>query len=192
MRTLALGAGLVAATASVTARVVSQEHARRTGVYSMPSKSHDVLEQFVGKWTFEVTTWSGSTAQPATSEVSGDYRWIFGGRFLVGHFEGYVNGRDFDALDILGYDNFRENFQSFWIDNSTTAFTLASGHYDAGRKELSVEGTQDDVASNRRDRKFKLVYRFPSPGEMVMEVHREPPEGGGMYRSAQAMGTKVQ
>ncbi len=43
-------------------------------------------------------------------------------------------GQPFEAIQIMGYDNMLKKFQTFWIDNTSTAFFLLYGTYDAAKK----------------------------------------------------------
>ena len=109
--------------------------------------------------------------------LEADYRWALGGRFLVGGFDGYIDGGLFQAREILGYDSFRGEYRSVWVDNNTTAFTMSTGEYDARNKTLTFKGVQDDVEKNVRDQPFTFVYRFVDDDHFQIEVSRPGPNG---------------
>ncbi len=189
------GASLGAITATIAALAVSPGQSAGDGdrpSFSEPSEHHDVLERLAGRWSHEVKTWAAPDAQPEVTAATADYRWVYGGRFLIGRYEGYVRGALFNATDVLGYDNFRRQFNSFWIDNTTTAFTLATGQYSADKGELVFEGVQDDAERNLRDRKFRIVYRFVDADRMEIEVYRPRGDGGALQRTALVIGTRIE
>ncbi len=181
-RTLLCTAALVAVTAAITSAVTTQESDKDD--YAKPTAHHDVLDNLWGKWHYAVTIESDD-GEPQTITMDADYRWTFGGRFLLGSFDGYVNGDLFQAREILGYDSFRGEYRSIWVDNNTTAFTLATGQYDARKRTLTFKGVEDDVEKNLRDQPFTLVYRFVDDNHFRIEVRRPGP-GGKMV-----MGTSV-
>ncbi len=192
-RTLLFGLTLVAGTAAITTVVVSQEKARDDdpwSKYSVPGKEHDVLNRLAGKWEFQVTARLTPGAEPLEARITADYRWLFGGRFLLGELEGYVAGELFRAKELLGFDRFRQEYNSLWVDNKTTAVQLATGHYDQRKGELVLEGVQDDVDQNVRDQKFKIVYRFVEDDKLVMEIFREQADGT-MHRRVEVAGKRI-
>ena len=173
-RTLLCAAALVAATAAVTSAVTAQkaledDHAR-------PTPQHDVLDNLWGKWHYAVTIESGDGETEALT-LDADYRWALGGRFLIGRYDGHVNGALFQAREILGYDSFRGEYRSVWVDNNTTAFTLSTGEYDARKRTLTFKGVQDDVEKNLRDQPFTFVYRFVDDDHFQIQVRRPGPGG---------------
>jgi len=188
------GLSLVGATAVVTSQVVSQDAAPEAmpwQQYAVPSKQHDILDRLAGEWSHRVTVWESPGAEPEVFDMTADYRWILGGRFLVGSYSGYVAGEYFETRDMLGYDNFRQQFNSVWIDNKTTAFTHASGHYDRSQDALILEGTQDDVDRKVRDEPFRFIYRFGGDDRLVIEVFIPGPQGQ-MFRRLKVEATRTE
>jgi len=177
-RTLLCATALVAFTAAVTSAVATG--AGDTGDYSKPTLHHDILDNLWGKWQYVVTIESADGATEALV-LEADYRWALGGRFLVGGLDGYVDGGLFQAREILGYDSFRGEYRSVWVDNNTTAFTLSTGEYDARTKTLTFKGVQDNVEKNLRDEPFRFVYRFIDNDHFRVEVWR-PNAAGKMVK----------
>ncbi len=173
-RTLLCVAALVAATAAITSVVTAQSS--DSPDHSKPSAQHDILDNLWGKWHYNVVIETGDGEAEKLS-LDADYRWALGGRFLVGSYDGYIDGSRFRAREILGYDSFRGEFRSVWVDNNTTAFTLATGEYDARKKTLTFKGVQDDVEKNLRDQPFTFVYRFVDDDHFQIEVSRPGPNG---------------
>ncbi len=173
-QTLMFAAALVVACAAITNLVAAQES--DDSQHSEPTPHHDILDNLWGKWQYAVTIESGDGETEALT-LDADYRWALGGRFLVGRYDGYVDGGLFQAREILGYDSFRGEYRSVWVDNNTTAFTLATGEYDARTRTLTFKGVQDNVEKNRRDEPFRFVYRFIDDDHFRIEVWRPNPAG---------------
>ena len=185
-RTLLCAAALVAVTAAVTSAIAIQEGDK--GDYSKPTVHHDILDNLWGKWSYAVTIASDDGETEALI-LDADYRWALGGRFLVGRYDGYVDGDLFQAREILGYDSFRGEYRSVWVDNNTTAFTLATGKYVARSRTLTFNGVQDDVEKNLRDVPFRFVYRFVDDDHFQIEIWR-PDSGGKMVMRTSVNATR--
>ena len=173
-RQILCGVALVGVTAAITSAVTYQGEADIAEEFSVRTKHHDVLDQLWGKWNYAITK-VGDEAEPL--DLAAEYRWIFGGRFLIGNYEGYIDGAFFEAKEVLGYDAFRGEYQALWIDNATTAFTMSTGHYDARTRQLTIAGTQDDVETGKRDQSFKFVYQFQAGDRFTMTIYREDATG---------------
>ncbi len=183
-RTLLCAAALIGITA-VTCAVTTQ--AGDNDGYSEPTAHHDILDNLWGKWQYAVTMGSGDRSEPLMLDA--DYRWALGGRFLVGRYDGYVDGGLFQAREILGYDSFRGEYRSVWVDNNTTAFTLSTGAYDARTRTLTFDGVQDNVEKNIRDEPFRFVYRFIDEDHFRIEVWR-PNEAGKLVKGTTVNATR--
>ncbi len=192
LRLIVGGVVLVAVTATVTSRVVSQNQAarpERAVRSSEPSEHHAVLEKLAGRWHHVVTVRDSPRTEPGTVELNADYRWMYGGRFLIGRHDGYMNGEPFQATEVLGYDNYRGRYNSFWIDNKTTAFTMANGRYDAARGTLIFEGVQDFPQRDLKDQKFTMVYAFTGDDQVTIQINRPGPDGA-MFTAVEVKGTR--
>ncbi len=185
-QTLMFAAALVVACAAITNLVAAQ---RSDGSqHSEPTPHHDILDNLWGEWQYAVTIESDDGETKALM-LDADYRWALGGRFLVGRYDGYVDGGLFQAREILGYDSFRGEYRSVWVDNNTTAFTLATGEYDARTRTLTFKGVQDNVEKNRRDEPFRFVYRFIDDDHFRIEVWR-PDSAGKMVKGTTVNATR--
>ena len=94
----------------------------------------------------------------------------------MGELNCYALGVEKHAIHILGYDNYRGEYQDVWLDNSTTAFQISTGDYDKENNLITWEGTSDNVVDDLKDQRFRLITRFVSPDEMVFEMYRENAE----------------
>ena len=183
-RTMLCAAALVAVTAAVSSAVTQEGD---NGRHSEPTVHHDILDNLWGKWQYAVTIDGNAANEPLILDA--DYRWALGGRFLVGRYDGYVDGSLFQAREILGYDSFRGEYRSVWVDNNTTAFTLSTGAYDARTKTLTFKGVQDNVEKNIRDEPFRFVYRFIDNDHFRVEIWR-PNAAGKMVQGTTVNATR--
>lgn len=194
INTTLAAAVLVAATAAITTRVVSQSSsapAETLKRYGMPVQQHEILDQLAGRWEQQVQVWAAPDARPEDSRLNANYRWILGGRFLIGELEGYIAGDMFSAREMLGYDAYRGEFTQVWIDNRTTAFTVARGQYRENDKSIVLDGTEDDVQRNLRDQPFRISYRFAGDNEVIIKLER-PDATGKLFRRAEVRAMRAE
>ena len=106
-----------------------------------PNANHKVLEPLVGKWNTETKFWMGPNTAPESSHGKAENRWVYGGRFVEGHYKGKWNGQPFEGTGVWGYDNVAKQYQSSWHDSMSTQLMLSSGNYDPSKNALSLSGT---------------------------------------------------
>lgn len=93
-----------------------------------PGDAHKVLEQFVGSWETESSTWmEGPDKAPSVSKGTAEVKWVLGGRFLQQEMTGEMMGMPMSGIGFSGYDNFKKKYNSFWIDNTATAIYTSEG-----------------------------------------------------------------
>jgi len=153
-----------AAAAALTTAVLSQS-AGPSADFASPGPEHKVLERLAGEWVFAVDLGPRQGREAESLELDVDYRWALGGRFLIGSYEGWINGERFTAREVLGYDRYRDRFESLWVDNTSTGFTTSTGTWDERNRTLTWEGVQDDPAADLKDQPFKITYRFDKSSE---------------------------
>jgi len=199
--TLLVCAGaLVVSTAAITAQVTSQnetgkqmqQHQQEMPEwmkYGQPGKHHERLDPFIGTWDQTVKMWMSPGGEAQTSESTATYEWIMGGRFVKGTYSGSFNGQPFKGMDLLGYDNFRQQYISLWIDNMSSAFMTATGSMNADHTKLTMTGTHDNVMTGQRNQKFKTVTRIESNDRIVYESYGPGPDGT-MYKTLEVVSTR--
>jgi hypothetical protein len=145
--------------------------------YAQPGEHHKFLEPFVGSWDFQTKWWMEPGAEPQESRGTSECEWIMGGRFLMTNVFGEMSGESFHGISILGYDNFRQEYVLFWIDEMTTAFMLSTGKSDESGKVFTFEGTYDDLMTGEKDKKSKAIFRILSEDQNVYETYEAAPDG---------------
>jgi hypothetical protein len=90
-------------------------------------------------------------------------------------FSGTMMGQPFEGIQIVGYDNMPGKYLTFWIDNSSTAFFLLSGTYDAAKKTWTDSGRWADPLGGTTP--VRSITRVVSPDEYVYEMYMGMPDG---------------
>ncbi|HEX7878706.1 MAG TPA: DUF1579 domain-containing protein [Candidatus Eisenbacteria bacterium] len=124
-----------------------------------PSEGHAVFDKYVGKWNADVKSWMDPAAPPMESKGSAEFSKMFGGRYMVQSFHGSMMGMPFEGHGMTGYDNFRKEYQSTWMDDMSTAMMVMRGNRKSdGTFELA--GTMDDPMTGQKDMKMRTVEKW--------------------------------
>src|SRR5260370_4450874 len=75
-----------------------------------PGGEHQKLQPFVGDWTFTLKVWTDPSQSPAEVKGTVERKWIMGGRFVQESVQGECNGKTFEGMGLLGYDNAQKKF----------------------------------------------------------------------------------
>ncbi len=133
-----------------------------------PGAEHQKLQPFVGDWTFTLKVWTAPSQPPAEVKGTVERKWIMGGRFIQESVQGACNGKRFEGMGLLGYDNAQKKFTAVRVcglcgtishglascDGSGTKFVCAkeeccplTGQKIQGRDEIVVE-SNDRIVTN--------------------------------------------
>lgn len=140
------------------------------------NENHAYLESFVGEWNVTSKGWMQPGAPPETSENYSKAEMILGGRFIKMEFKGTMFGQPFEGLQIVGYDNMKKKYITFWIDSSSTAFFLTEGVRDASDKTITENGVWPDPMTGGT-MKVRGVTKVVGPDEFTYEMYMVGPDG---------------
>src|SRR5947207_857577 len=125
---LAMSAGaLVARSAGKAADAAKAEAAKAMEMMTkagQPGPQDDMLKKCEGSWKATVKSWY-APGDPAISEGTAEMKMIMGGRYLEQRFTGSMMNQPFEGYGLVGYDNLKKAYTSFWVDNSSTAMMLS-------------------------------------------------------------------
>lgn len=135
-----------------------------------PSDAHEYLEQFIGDWTYEMST---SMSQPGAPKDSGTatYRWLHEGRWLIREGKGSMMGMPIESTTIIGYDNYKKRYVTVDVNSMTTAMLTSEGDLDRTKKHMLTFGTLDEPITLEHDKRAKYVMRVHSPKKHSLEIH---------------------
>ena len=145
--------------------------------YSNPGEHHQPFAEMAGNWTHAVTMWMAPGAPPMESTATSESEVEMGGRWLEEEFTGTMWGQPFNGENLLGYDNFREEYVSIWRDNLSTAAMITRGTYDPATKTLTMTGNVDDFMSGARDVPVRQVVTHTDATHSTMEMYMPGPDG---------------
>lgn len=129
-----------------------------------PGAPHAEFKDYAGSWTgTQIHHKPGEEDQSTTSSAEAEV--TMNGRFLRTRIQGDMGGHDFRGVSILGYDNFKKEYQSFWLDSLSSGMMMSTGQRsDDGT--ISVSGTWDGPMGKMP---MRHTYRMPDKDTMVVE-----------------------
>lgn len=158
--------------------------------YSTPSEHHKDFEKYVGTWSATMKMWMAPSAPPVEAPGSAEYTLLLGGRWLMQNFKGTMMGMPFEGLGLSGYDNFREEYVSTWMDNVSTAGIKITGKRNPETGELTMTGPMDEPMTGERDKTFKAVEKWLGPDSFVFAAYDNIP-GTGEVKVMEIIYTRV-
>lgn len=143
---------------------------------AMPNENHKYFEQFVGMWEVGFKMWTQPGLEPIGTTGTAEGKIILGGRYLQLDFEGSVMGQPFKGIQITGYDNYLNEYRTFWIDNMGTSFYETSGTLDESGKILTQTGVWPWMAPGEKQ-KVKQVTNPVTKDKFIFEMYMVGPDG---------------
>lgn len=135
-----------------------------------PSAAHKVLDPLVGEWNVATKFWTAADQPPIENKGTVTTKWILGGRFLQEDFSGEMMGKPMKGMGLTGYDNVKKKYNSFWVDESSTAMYTTEGDASADGKVITFMGKMDDVMTGEKNKAFKFVVRIVSADKHIFEM----------------------
>ena len=153
-----------------------EEMMKKVEAAGKPGAEHKALEPMVGDWNAEVKLWMAPDAPPNVTKGSAKSKWILGGRFVQQEFKGEFMGKPFQGIGLTGYDNMKKKYNSFWVDDVSTAMFTSEGGGESGGKAITLEGKYDCAMTGEKDKASKQIVRIVSRDKHVFEMY-DPSQG---------------
>jgi hypothetical protein len=156
--------------------------------YATPGPQHEKLKRMTGTWDAAVKFWfePGSEAQEVAGKA--EMKMILADHYLQQEFSGQMMGQPFTGIGLLGYDNARKKYQSFWIDSMSTGFYSGEGTADKDGN-LTFQSSSTDPMT-KKVVKGRDVWTFDGDGRFVFESYGPAPRTGKMFKTLEITYTK--
>jgi hypothetical protein len=145
--------------------------------YTTPGEGHRAFDPFVGTWDVTMKWWMAPGTPPQESTGTAQFRWTLDGHYLQQDFQGMFMGKPFQGMEIGGYDNFRQQYESVWVDSQMTSIMMSTGSYDATAKSFTYAGRCDDLMTGRKDVGHRMVSRWIDNDHVAFDMYMEGPDG---------------
>ena len=143
--------------------------------YSTPGPEHKKLEELVGTWDTSAKMWMDPSAAPQESKGVAENKMVLGGRFLEQNFEGTMMEQPFTGKGYTGYDLYKKQYVSTWMDSMGTMIMSATGNTDSSGK-LTMTGSMDDPMTGKK-MDFKETMTMVDKDHQLFEMWMPGPDG---------------
>jgi hypothetical protein len=157
------------------------EIAKSVQNYQTPGDAHKVLAGMAGKWRYEAKSWNAEGAKPAEAKGTTTLKMILNGRFL--QHEMKLKKEKFEGIALYGYNKMKEEFESLWIDNMSTGFTLGRGKNEGGGKVIKQSGETSNPFVMDKDQEFRNEWKIIDKDNMIFSMFSTGNvEGGSEFK----------
>jgi hypothetical protein len=125
--------------------------------YATPGENHKLLDPLVGSWDCAVKYWMDPNSPAQESKGTCESKWILGGRYIQDELSGDMGGTPYHGMGITGYDNLKQEYIMFWIDDMGTSFMVITGKSDPTGKVFTMSGSEPDPMDLLKVKPFKSV-----------------------------------
>ncbi len=101
-----------------------------------PGEHHQVLEALIGDFTANVKIWMTPDGEPMEFTGTLKREWVLDGHFVKETVKADSPMGPFEAIGFVGYNNIDGQYESIWLENSSTAIMSGSGTYHPDKKIL--------------------------------------------------------
>lgn len=143
--------------------------------YSTPGPEHKKLEAMVGTWDTAAKMWMDPSAAPQESKGVAENKMVLGGRYLEQNFEGTMMDQPFTGKGYTGYDLYKKQYVSTWMDSMGTMIMSATGNTDPSGK-LTMTGSMDDYMTGKK-MDFKETMTMVDNDHQTFEMWMTGPDG---------------
>ena len=137
----------------------------------MPGEQHQKLAEMAGTWKTQQKMWMNPDMPPMESEGTCVYTAILGGRYVQGSYRGIVMGQPFEGFSIDGYDNYKGEYFSLWLDSMGTGYYISHGRASADGKTLTHEGKMFDPMAGSES-PTRSVTQFVDKNTVKMTMYQ--------------------
>lgn len=127
--------------------VATQEPQDAAATMPRPGPEHKILGMDEGAWTATVKVWMVPGAEPMVMTGKESNAWTCNGLWMSSEFE--MPDGSFSGRSLAGWDAYRKQYVSAWVDSNTLYFSLMTGAYDKASKTMSFRGESPDPTSGK-------------------------------------------
>lgn len=98
--------------------------------YGAPGDHHERMSQYTGTWNVVGKFWMTPEGPPMETTGRSTIRSILGGRYILEEYSSEFEGEPYHGMLIQGYDNYKEEYFTIWMDNYSTRPMISTGDRD--------------------------------------------------------------
>jgi len=139
-----------------------------------PGEPHRDLGKMAGRWEQELRMRMGPDMPWMDVKSASEAKPLLGGRYIMETVRFEMMGMPVEGINILGFDNLKQEYTSMWADTMGTWWVTARGRKDASGK-IDMKGTMIDVAG---ERPFRMVIQSKGDDLVESEMYDTIPPAG--------------
>lgn len=140
-----------------------------------PGAPHEYLAKLAGSWDAKVKMWMDPAAPPEESAGTSENTMALDGRWLEQHYTGTMMGQPFHGIGFTGYDNYKQQYVSTWMDTASTSVMIMTGATDASGL-MTTTGSMDDCITGAVTQ-MKSTLTIVDKDHHKMEMWASGPDG---------------
>ncbi len=122
-----------------------------------PGPMHKLMDHMVGEFDAASKSWM-KPGEPTLAQGVAKNSWVHGGRYIQSSYSGPLAGMQYVGSGLMGFDNFKKQFQQVWIDNMSTSMSVSTGSLGKDGKTITLHYTWDGPMGK-------------IPGRMAFTIH---------------------
>ncbi len=134
--------------------------------FPTPTKEHQWLKQFVGKWETQ-SEGSMGPDQPAMKCKGILEGRMLGGFWVVNEMELDMMGTPMTGIQTIGYDPAAKKFVGTWVDSMMNHMWNYEGRVDDTGKILTLDAMGPNFMAEGKLTKFRDAYEFKSADHVI-------------------------
>jgi hypothetical protein len=142
-----------------------------------PNEHHGLLARMAGSFSVESRFFAGPEAEAQVSQGTAEQTMILGGRVLRQDFTGNMSGQAFQGLGLVGYDNVRQAYYSYWVDGMSTMPLMHDGQCRTPTCEvIEFKGEYRDPLTGKA-KKSRTTSEVAADGHLVFTMYDQDTRG---------------
>jgi hypothetical protein len=142
-----------------------------------PNEHHGLLARMAGSFSVESRFYAGPEAEAQVSQGTAEQTMILGGRVLRQDFTGNMSGQAFQGLGLVGYDNVRQTYYSYWVDGMSTMPLMHDGQCRTPTCEvIEFKGQYRDPLTGK-PKKSRTTSEVAADGHLVFTMYDQDARG---------------
>jgi len=143
---------------------------------SVETGRHSKLLQLAGKWEGSVKTWFEPGVLADTSIITGEFRSILGGRFVIHEYKYELEGKNYEAIAVIGFSIPEQKYQIAYLDTFHCGTNILFSEGDDNAGEFSVLGSYGDTDYKERWG-WKTNIELKDKDNVIITSYNVTPDG---------------
>jgi len=132
-----------------------------------PTKDHEFLQKFAGKWTVDQEA-RMSPDQPPIKGTGSIESHMLGKFWVINEFESSMLGMTMTGIQTVGYDSAKKMYVGTWVDSMTETLWHYEGSVDESGMILTLSADGPHMSKPGETAKYRDIYEFKSKDEIAV------------------------